>query len=379
MEAWSGRRPALDVLRAVAALGVVFGHAGMLTATAHVSAAGVAGFVAQNGWKGIYLFFAISGYLIARPFVRAALGAGPRVDVGRYALRRAARILPAHWLALTAMAVLLVVDTAAVPQDLTGGRFLAHFLLIQNFVPGVAQTILPVTWTLGLEAIFYVTVPVAFWLATRGGRRVLSPRALLVGLGLVWVAAAAVYVSSARYSGTGALGLVLQNALLPVLGYLAFFAPGVAAAALEAAGWLRLPRWAAGALLGAALALWVTAGALSGLGADAVDALFGGVAVLGVVASSGRARLPRTVVALGEASYGLYLWHWLVLNVLRWAAAAAGVSTSIWTNQVGDWMLVAGLTFPIAWLSWTRVERPAMAWARGHRAVPRTATVGAVR
>ncbi|HZS15599.1 MAG TPA: acyltransferase family protein [Candidatus Dormibacteraeota bacterium] len=150
-------------------------------------------------------------------------------------------------------------------------------------------------------------------------------------------------------------------------------------AALEAAGWLRLPRWAPGPLLCAAFALWVVAGGLSGLGADAVDAVFGGVAVLGVVASSGHARFPRAVVALGEASYGMYLWHWLVLNVLRWAAASAGISASIWTNQVGDWMIVVALTFPIAWLSWTRIERPAIAWARGRRAAPRPATVGAVQ
>ena len=55
----------------------------------------------------VWDFFAISGYLVGGPWVRAALGLAPAPRVGRYAARRLRRIVPAFWVVLAAAARLL--------------------------------------------------------------------------------------------------------------------------------------------------------------------------------------------------------------------------------------------------------------------------------
>ena len=45
---------------------------------------------------GLVCFFVLSGFLLYRAFARAALG-GPRAQVGTYAIRRVARIVPAYY------------------------------------------------------------------------------------------------------------------------------------------------------------------------------------------------------------------------------------------------------------------------------------------
>jgi peptidoglycan/LPS O-acetylase OafA/YrhL len=92
-----GHHPGLDLLRAVAALGVVYGHAGLLRDLGGGSPHGPERFVAENGWKGIFLFFALSGYLISLPFVRSLTFGSPPPSMRGYTRRRFARILPAHW------------------------------------------------------------------------------------------------------------------------------------------------------------------------------------------------------------------------------------------------------------------------------------------
>jgi peptidoglycan/LPS O-acetylase OafA/YrhL len=97
----------VDALRAIAALMVLVSHAGAL---ALVEPTGVAKHASRLG-VGVWIFFAASGYLIAGPFLRALLEGRSTPRVGRYALRRAVRILPAYWVALAAI-LLLVTGSA---------------------------------------------------------------------------------------------------------------------------------------------------------------------------------------------------------------------------------------------------------------------------
>src|SRR5262245_58978043 len=94
------RYPLIDGLRAVAAIGVLLTHSaissGLVTTGAH-------GFrYAQRLEVGVTIFFVISGFVLYRPVLTS-----DRRDLGRYALRRAVRIVPAYWLALTISAIVL--------------------------------------------------------------------------------------------------------------------------------------------------------------------------------------------------------------------------------------------------------------------------------
>src|SRR4051812_48342221 len=103
------RLDALDGLRGLAALGVLVLHVWMFSyGDLHKPPKGLLDFVLGELRLGVQLFFVLSGFLIFRPFAAAALdGARRGPSLVRYAVRRAARILPGYWLALGASFLLL--------------------------------------------------------------------------------------------------------------------------------------------------------------------------------------------------------------------------------------------------------------------------------
>jgi len=94
----AARFAGFDGLRAIAAFAVVVHHASLPSATM------VTGHFNHQFTQldtGVSIFFLISGFLLYRPFLRRILREDPEPPVGPYLLRRAARIFPAYWLALT--------------------------------------------------------------------------------------------------------------------------------------------------------------------------------------------------------------------------------------------------------------------------------------
>src|SRR6201999_4672594 len=90
------RFDALDGLRGLAALGVLVLHVWMFSyGDQHRPPKGLLDFTLGELRLGVQLFFVLSGFLIFRPFVAAALDGAQRMpSLRRYAIRRAARILP---------------------------------------------------------------------------------------------------------------------------------------------------------------------------------------------------------------------------------------------------------------------------------------------
>ena len=103
MSAPDGRHPPIDGLRAFAAIAVLLTHVSIYSGL--VAAGGDAARYAQRLEVGVAIFFVISGFVLYRPFLQARLDARELPRVGRYASRRALRIVPAYWLALTVAAV----------------------------------------------------------------------------------------------------------------------------------------------------------------------------------------------------------------------------------------------------------------------------------
>jgi peptidoglycan/LPS O-acetylase OafA/YrhL len=158
---------AFDGYRALAIAGVVMFH------VAHVS--GV--FVATDGSTlGVVLWgilprtldalFLISGFVMFLP-VAARDGEFGRVSV--FAVRRAARLVPAYYVCLGISLVLLatVTDSPGLPG---WGPLLAHVAIaqtpVQLFADGVALGlgVIPPVWTLSVEVAFYLVLPlIAAW------------------------------------------------------------------------------------------------------------------------------------------------------------------------------------------------------------------------
>ena len=163
------RLPALDGLRAVAALLVVLTHAAYLTGfTVH---GGLPGRVAGRGDFGVAIFFALSGFLLHHQLVSDA-GAG-RTDLRAYAARRAARVLPAYWVALAVVVVLAQPPVRTV---------VAQAFALQIYVPGTDIDEFSQSWSISTEISFYIALPFVVLLLGLARRRHPDlPVALLIG------------------------------------------------------------------------------------------------------------------------------------------------------------------------------------------------------
>jgi peptidoglycan/LPS O-acetylase OafA/YrhL len=152
--------PALDGVRAFAALSVVFFHSFPLWAPSRV----VFGVDITPQWNyaqtGVHLFFVLSGFLLFLPFARAMLQSRPLPSTRRFYARRARRILPTYWVCL------IVLVLVQLPQFLspTGvANILAHVVFLHDNFPEFNQSIEGPFWTLALEAQFYLALPLFAW------------------------------------------------------------------------------------------------------------------------------------------------------------------------------------------------------------------------
>ena len=108
----------------------------------------------RAGNVGVDLFFVLSGFLLALPYL-ADIEGGRRVSVGRYFERRALRILPAYYLAVAVVAAV----SAHRPADLLAG--VPWLLFLQSFL-NLAPPLLPYSipwWSLATEVQFYLALP----------------------------------------------------------------------------------------------------------------------------------------------------------------------------------------------------------------------------
>src|SRR5689334_9392290 len=137
-----GRNSGLDLLRAAACVLVTVFHLRTVLGVDF----GPLNKVIEGGDAGVYVFFALSGYLLYRPFVRGD------VDLREYALKRAARILPGYFVALVALAALtrnpLPIEHPLPYLTMTS----SYNIELRGFLGNA--------WTLSAELIFYVLLPV---------------------------------------------------------------------------------------------------------------------------------------------------------------------------------------------------------------------------
>ncbi|GAA3647440.1 acyltransferase [Lentzea roselyniae] len=143
------RFPALDGVRAVAALLVVFFHYGG------------PGFL--QGWLGVQIFFVLSGFLITTLLLREHARNG-RISLARFYRRRAFRILPMYFVVLFVTAAGLLI-AGQLWQNPLGRDFPLYLVFFNEFGHGGAYG---QSWSLGVEQKFYLVWPLlAFVLLPR--------------------------------------------------------------------------------------------------------------------------------------------------------------------------------------------------------------------
>ena len=343
-------RADIDGLRALAVLLVFAYHLG----TARV----------KGGYVGVDIFFVISGYLIGS----IILG---EIDAGKFSLlkfyeRRVRRILPALFVTLAACAVLAYELFLPAEINEFAKSFLAATFSTANiffyekagyFEGAASMKPLLHTWSLAVEEQFYIFLPL-FLLALRrfssAGRRL----AVLVVTLLSFVVSAwgAFHGPEATFylAHTRAWELLLGT--LIALGVFPHFAGLVAR---NVGSFVGLAMILASAIFyqkttpfpGVAAALPCFGAALI------IEVGRGGISLVAKALSF------RPIVFIGTISYSLYLWHWPLI-VFQGASGLLIHGLSPKSSK----LVVLGVAFVVATLSWWFVERP----FRDHRdSVPR--------
>jgi acetyltransferase len=325
-----GRFIAGDPLRAVAALSVFGFHLAGVTLAQRMPTPGgadiafplrygdVAGSVFSFLHFGLFIFFALSGYLISRPFVRAFVAGDRPPAIRPYLRNRFLRIVPAFWLVFT---VALVVTGPLGSSIFQVG---AVYGFMEQFHESAMWLIIGQSWTLHVELGYYLLVPLAAVAATawvgrrlgaRGRLRFVAAATLAVGIGSV--AARELEPASLSY----------QHSIPPML---CFFVPGILLAIAEIPLESRARGSAGARTAGVAmvvlaiplLAYWDHVSVRQAWVGLAV-ACGGGMLVAGPLvyqwATGGAWRLldNRVMHWLGERSYSIYLIHLVVLYQVR--------------------------------------------------------------
>lgn len=336
------RLPGLDGLRGLAALGVVAVHVWMYTENSRPDHWRLLDLVIGELRVGLVYFFVASGFLLARPWVRAALDDAAPPRLSRFARHRAARVLPAYLVAL--IGAFLVLQGTGHSREVGWEQLPIFAVFAQNQVPATAGELNPPTWSLAVEAGFYLLLPLLGWMFLRAATRtrMLAICALAIAAGCGWCAA-------------GWLGGWPETVMTSPPTFAAVFVCGVATCVV-AYGRTVSPRLAVGLLLtGWSLVLansWWHAGGDTGVIGhtlrDVPAAIGFGAITVGLVARPPGLLDFAPVRRLGEVSYGLYLWHMPVLYLLRthdafpqgFAAAYALVALPAIVLGAGSWLLV---------------------------------------
>jgi peptidoglycan/LPS O-acetylase OafA/YrhL len=329
-----------DAMRGLAAVGIVVFHLWL----PRVGILGV----------GVDLFFVLSGYLITSIILKQRNQPG---FLTTFYLRRVLRTWPIYYLSLFAFLVLNAF--LARPYPLGGlPYYLSYTQRIQHYWCGTAPAFFPGfghTWSLAIEEQFYVLWPVLLLLL---GRRRLVPLALaFVAIPLVTRACGFQrWILMTKCDGLalgGLLALILEGRLVQT--------------ALTRKTWLfallaigAIAYLARGAVLLHLLAnIWEPAGRpLSVLSVRMFMINVLCCSAVGLVACQAGSRWlaplrDRRLCYLGQISYGIYLYHYIILDLFADHAAGLGL-----TNPTVRDALVVGLSLGTAALSWRFVEKP---------------------
>lgn len=114
-------------------------------------------FLASRGTIGVFIFFAISGFILCLPFAKYHLQGGNRPSYKSYLWRRVTRLEPPYLIWMTFFFVVLLVRMPATDELWAHWGFSMFYL--HNLVYSSYSPINPVAWSLEIEIQFYLLAP----------------------------------------------------------------------------------------------------------------------------------------------------------------------------------------------------------------------------
>jgi peptidoglycan/LPS O-acetylase OafA/YrhL len=286
----------------------------------------------ELGNAGVDLFFVISGFvMVATTLNRRGASSKP----GNFLLRRAARIYPLYWVISLVVAAVYLKNSAMVNAGQKIVMWKSFLLYPQKVAPLVAQG-----WTLSHEFYFYLVFAVLLMF-----RESWAP-AVLIAWGAIVAAISPLSQRSPELD-------IIANPLT-----LEFIAGCFVAFATQRS------RSGGGLMLLGGIVLLVLCGTrvtdlhspwqrVAGFGIPSALIVFGAV----TVEHAGKSA-PRWLIAIGDASYSLYLTHGLVLAALaRWAWEKRHIHTGPVANSLVAFAM-AGVAIAGALVCYRLIELP---------------------
>ena len=330
--------PAIDGLRAVAVIAVMLYHLGVSWI--------------PGGFLGVDLFFVISGYVITRLLLDSIQRSGG-LDLRAFYKSRLRRLLPplAFMIVTTTLFIgvwapdtikRLLTDT---PFALTG---IMNWWLVfeqQDYFESIGRPpLLQHTWSLAVEAQFYLIWPLILLLVLRQlGRRVIPAAALTIAIGsgiALLLVSLRIDSSSSQsvshvYFGTDthSIGLFLGAALAVnwIPQNLKMDIAKRAQDVIDAIGVFGFL-----GILTCFLFIDESNPTLYKI-AFPLAGIFGCAIIMSIVHPASRfAPLlqGKAILWIGERSYAIYLWHWIVFQVTRPSVDLAGASWALYALRV---------------------------------------------
>jgi exopolysaccharide production protein ExoZ len=303
------------------------------------------------GRAGVDVFFVISGVLMW------TITAGREIAPRAFLWRRFTRVAPLYWIATLLVAAIAPFWPYFLPEVKPGWT---HLALSLAFIPhldpkGLPFPTLPPGWTLDYEMIFYVIFAAALFAPVRARARI------VVGALFALVGAGFVFPDSAYYLGANpmllqfaagvGLGIALQRRRLPS----AAWGAGLMAGSLLV--WLLVQEGHLFTELFRPL-VWGVPAAMLVAGALAMEAAR--------TAPMRRGPLARAGLALGDASFSIYLFHLPATAVIAHAYGFYGQADFTLAGRELPFFLISMAASIGAGLAARHfVEKPLLAWARG--------------
>jgi peptidoglycan/LPS O-acetylase OafA/YrhL len=346
--------PEMDGLRFVAIAMVVFFHLnGYLVAKWLLHHPGMlpqSNWLAQTalvGFRGVELFFVISGFILALPFVVHHLTSAPQPSLRKYYLRRLTRLEPPYFVTLLVLFALSVLVQGRVASEQLP-HLGASLLYLHNLIYGAPSSVIGVAWSLEIEVQFYLLVPLLtllFAIRARWFRR-----AALLGLILSIISVQSILQPGGRFS-------------LSILAYLQFFLTGFLLADFFVANWKQAPTttfyWDVVTLAGWPL-LMLT------LPSDRLTHWLFPFFLFVLYFAAFRGRISsrlfsnRWITIIGGMCYSIYLIHYEVISLAGRFVMRLGDGYNYWVYFLTQLTLIGALIAGICGLYFLVLEKPCM-------------------
>ena len=306
-------------------------------------------------YDGVAIFFILSGYFVYRTAENGYRRHSPWIDYARNRFVRIAPPLYAYFFLICPILLLI----GAITWDSMAEDWRGLFVWIATslaFIPGYDAHVFDdfgsgilngSLWTMSVQVSFYVLVPILVIAAQR------------FGFGKIIGLSALVAILAPLVAHT--VGGVIEKLIhMTFLEYFAFFVVGVFCGRY----WNSIPQrqiyFVASLLVYVAVTAFVPR-EFQALTDPLLIAIPLGYCVLyfGHHAPSWLEEIPRR---LGDISFGVYIWHWPIINAFIWFG---------WVSVLQNWTvpLILVVSFAVAWASWHLVEKPALRFKARAKAV----------